>query len=114
VLYITVSEGVPRYDPPEFCYGVTDPIQFFQECIFPFMSGFPADPGARKIELYFQFKQCPNNSCPDGLALYQAMCTPDETGQLNPDLCIGPGQPRLPSSGTPYIPDNSSTNGSST
>jgi hypothetical protein len=108
------SEGVPRYDPPEFCYGVTDPIQFFQECIFPFMSGFPADPGARKIELYFQFKQCPNNSCPDGLALYQAMCTPDETGQLNPDLCIGPGQPRLPSSGTPYIPDNSSTNGSST
>ncbi len=107
------SEGTPRYDPPEFCYGVTDPVQFFQECIFPFMSGFPHDPGARKIELFFQFKQCPNNSCPDGRALYEAMCTPDATGQLNPDLCIGPGQPNLPSSGSPYIPDNSSSNGSS-
>lgn len=109
------SEGVLKYDPPEFCYGVTDPIQYFQECIFPFMTGFPEDPGSRKVELYFQFKQCPNNSCPDGLALYQAMCAPDETGQVNPDLCLGPNQPNLPSSGTPYIPDNSSTtNGSST
>ncbi len=106
------SVGEPKYDPPEFCYGVTDPIQFFQQCIFPFMNGFPHDPGTAKLELYFRFKQCPNNSCPDGLALYEAMCEPDETGQINPDLCIGPGQPNLPSSGTPYIPDNQ-TNGSS-
>jgi len=97
---IACSGDHPRVDPPEACYGYTDILLFYHDCIQPFLQR-PADPGKEKMEAYLWLRGCRNNMCPDGQALINAICTPDATGQVDPSLCIGPNQPLI--TGNPYM-----------
>jgi hypothetical protein len=99
------SGGQPRREPPLRCYGYTDFITYVQECQVPFLPR-QVDPGKKKVEAFIYLSNgCANNMCPDGRRFLIEACRPDETGQYNPQLCIGPGQPKVPTSGTLYIPD---------
>jgi len=90
----------PRVDPPEACYGYTDILLFYEHCFQPFLQR-EADPGREKMEAYLWLRNCPNNMCPDGQALINAICEPDETGAVDPSLCLGPNQPLV--TGNPYM-----------
>ncbi|MFN7991069.1 MAG: hypothetical protein U0R44_02820 [Candidatus Micrarchaeia archaeon] len=84
---IKCSGGHPRREPPYYCYGYQDFVQFVRECRAPFSSR-PVDPGAGKVRAYISLSTgCSNNLCPDGKALLQAM------------------NRSVPASGTPYVPD---------
>ncbi|MFH0885096.1 MAG: hypothetical protein V1861_05290 [Candidatus Micrarchaeota archaeon] len=85
------QDGHPKKDPPYECYGYTDFIQYVQECEVPFLPR-QVDPGKTKVEAFIYLSNgCENNFCPDGKRLFELMERP------------------LPASGTPYIPNNSTT-----
>ncbi len=97
--------GNPRSEPPYYCYGYTDIIKYIHDCGVPFLS--PAhDPGAEKVNAFLYLSQgCSNNFCPDGKKLADELCKADGSGQYNHDLCTAPGVPKVPQSGTYYLPD---------
>ncbi len=56
--YECVAPGVPRYEPPHFCYGVTDVMQYMRDCEMPLsysMDGI----GQRVMEMYYRLR----NTC---------------------------------------------------
>ncbi len=98
------SDGTPIYDPPEKCNGATDFIAYVAACEVPYLPR-QADPGKNKAEAFLSFTMnCPVNFCPPGKVMLDAICNP-AYGDINPRYCLGPNQPKLPSSGTPFIPD---------
>ncbi|MEW6722808.1 MAG: hypothetical protein AB1324_06100, partial [Candidatus Micrarchaeota archaeon] len=103
------QNGQPRREPPRYCYGYTDFMEYVRDCEVPYLPR-QADPGRGKVQAFLWLSNgCPNNFCPDGRRFLQEACKPDETGQVNQQLCWGPNQPKLPSSGTLYIPDAAGT-----
>ncbi|MBN1169623.1 hypothetical protein JXA56_01230 [Candidatus Micrarchaeota archaeon] len=95
------EEGVPRWQPPEYCFGESDPAVFWDQCIQPFLTT-PNNHGNVKMKQFFALQSCSTNLCPDGLKMLNDICTPDESGTLNEELCEGPGRPRIPESGSYY------------
>lgn len=53
------SGGVPRREPPNYCYGYTDFVQYVRQCELPFLP-LQTDPGAAKMRAYYMLR----NSCP--------------------------------------------------
>jgi len=96
--------GRPVKNPPYDCYGYTDFIQYMHDCAIPFMPY--GDRGAQKMNVYYWLiKNCDNTYCPDGKMFLMEWCKPDAQGKYDTKRCLGPNKPKLPNSGTPYIPD---------
>jgi len=97
------NNGVPLKDATHCC-GYTDFIKYMKECAAQYMPY--GDRGAKKMNIYYWLiKNCDNSFCPDGKRFLTEWCKPDAQGKYDTQRCIGPNQPKLPASGTPYVPD---------
>lgn len=98
-------DGRPYDNQYDHCYGYTDFAKFVRLCRAPFIP-IRRDRAAEKMSYYFSLaKNCPNSFCPDGKNLMTAICQPGPDGKVNTQYCIGPGVPKVPSSGSFYIPN---------
>jgi hypothetical protein len=67
------KDGQPRKEPPEYCYGYTDFLEFVKDCEAPFASR-PVDPGRGKVEAYLRLLNgCASNFCPEDRRLSQIL-----------------------------------------
>jgi hypothetical protein len=83
------KNGLPRKEPPEYCYGYTDFLEFVRDCEAPFNSRANADSGRTKLEAYLGLLNgCASNFCPEDQRISQILGIP------------------LPSSGTFDSPPN--------
>ncbi|HSB46633.1 MAG TPA: hypothetical protein VLD37_01365 [Candidatus Bilamarchaeum sp.] len=96
------QNGHPHKDPPQYCYGYTDFLEFVRDCEAPFNSR-PVDPGRGKIEAYLGLLNgCANNFCPEDRRISQILnisLPASGTFQVGPNGSYGNSTPR-PGNGT--------------
>jgi hypothetical protein len=84
---VKCKDDEPRQEPPNYCYGYTDFVQYVHECQVPFLSR-QKDPGAVKMATYAALTEECTTFCPEGESFIEAL------GMT------------VPASGSPYLPDS--------
>ena len=69
---VRCKDGHPRKEPPGYCYGYTDFLEFVRDCEVPFFPFGKYDPGRLKMETYLDLlTNCKTSTCPDGKLYFQ-------------------------------------------